>query len=158
MDDLKDVAAEFMSHKKVAVVGVSRTPQNHGGNVVYGRLKERGFTVSAVNKNAEEIGGDPCYHDLKSIADAPDWVVFCTRPDATEELMKECIELGITRVWMHRGPGEGSVSDIATRLGRDNGVRVIDGGCPCMFDPAADAGHKMMRVIFGALGRVPRKV
>jgi predicted CoA-binding protein len=157
MDKVKSVASEFMSHKRVAVVGVSRSPQNHGGNVVYQRLKERGFSVAAVNKNTDEIEGDVCYRALKSIPQVPEWVVLCTRPEASEEIMKECIELGVSRVWMHRGPGKGSVSENATRLGRENGVRVIDGGCPCMFDPAADTGHKMMRVVLGSMGRVPHK-
>ena len=34
---LKEAAAEFLAHRRIAVTGVSRNPQNHGGNVVYGR-------------------------------------------------------------------------------------------------------------------------
>ena len=46
---------------------------------------------------------------------------------------------------MHRGPGAGSVSQAAAEYGRERGINVIDGGCPCMFDPTADRGHKAMR-------------
>jgi hypothetical protein len=35
---------------------------------------------------------------------------------------------------------------------------VIDGGCPCMFDPTADLGHKATRVVFTVTGKVPRQV
>jgi hypothetical protein len=35
---------------------------------------------------------------------------------------------------------------------------VIDGGCPCMFDPTADPGHKAMRFVFTLTGNVPRQV
>jgi hypothetical protein len=59
---------------------------------------------------------------------------------------------------MHRGPGAGSVSKNATEYGRGRGIRVIDGGCPCMFDPTADLGHKAMRRVFTLTGNVPKKI
>ena len=57
---------------------------------------------------------------------------------------------------MHRAFGAGSVSDQATAYGRDHGVEVIDGGCPCMYDPTADPGHKFMKVALTLTGKVPR--
>jgi uncharacterized protein len=33
---------------------------------------------------------------------------------------------------------------------------VIDGGCPLMFEPTADGGHKVMRFVFTMTGKVPR--
>jgi hypothetical protein len=72
--------------------------------------------------------------------------------------MRECAELGIGHVWMHRGPGPGSVSNAAADYGRSHGIAVIDGGCPCMFGPTADAGHKIMRGLLTMTGNVPRKV
>ena len=41
MPSIKDAASEFLAHKRVAVTGVSRKPENHGSNVVYKRLRER---------------------------------------------------------------------------------------------------------------------
>ena len=70
--------------------------------------------------------------------------------------VRECAELGIKHVWMHRGPGAGSVSAVATDYGRQRGITVIDGGCPLMFNPTADFGHKMMRLMFA--GNVPKQV
>ena len=72
--------------------------------------------------------------------------------------MRECAELGIEHVWMHRGPGAGSVSKTAADYGRARGLTVIDGGCPCMFGPTADAGHKVMRALFTLTGNVPKEV
>jgi hypothetical protein len=54
--------------------------------------------------------------------------------------MRECVDLGVEQLWMHHGPGAGSVSEAATAYGREHGVAVIDGGCPCMFGPTADPG------------------
>jgi uncharacterized protein len=155
---MKDAAAEFLTHKRVAVTGVSRTPGKHGSNVVYTRLRERGYEVFGVNPNADEVEGDRAYPDLRSIPDGIDVVVIGTRPSRADATMRECAALGIERVWMHRGPGAGSVSDAAATYGREHGITVIDGGCPCMFGPTADAGHKAMRVLFTLNGHVPRRV
>jgi predicted CoA-binding protein len=158
MTAIKEAAAEFLACKRIAVTGVSRTPASHGSNVVYKRLKECGYEVFAVNPNAAEVEGDRSYHDLRSIPGGVDAVVIGTRPEIAEETMRECAELGIKHVWMHRGPGAGSVSEAAADYGRKQGIAVIPGGCPCMFDPTADLGHKAMRVMFTLTGNVPRSV
>jgi uncharacterized protein len=155
---VKDAATEFLANRRVAVTGVSRHPNSHGSNVVYQRLREHGYEVFAVNPNADRVEGDPAYHDLRSIPGGVDAVVIGTRPDIAEETMRECADLGIEHVWMHRGPGAGSVSESAAQYGRQHGMTVIDGGCPCMFEPTADRGHKMMRVLFTLSGNVPREV
>ena len=158
MQKIKAAATEFLAHKRVAVTGVSRRPKDHGSNVVYRRLRDRGYQVFAVNPNTDEVEGDRCYPDLRSIPGGVDAVVIATTPEIAEQTMRECAELGIKHVWMHRGPGTGSVSQAAADYGRQQGIAVIDGGCPCMFGPAADAGHKAMRIIYTLTGNVPRQV
>jgi len=148
MQDINEAASAFLAKKRVAVTGVSRAPKQHGSNTVYKRLRERGYDVFAVNPNAETVEGDPAYRDLHSIPGGVDAVVIATRPERADETMRECAELGIEHVWMHRGPGAGSVSAGATAYGRQHGITVIDGGCPCMFDPTADFGHKVMRHVY----------
>ena len=158
MATMKEAAAEFLAQRRVAVTGVSRTPANHGSNVVYKRFRERGYDVFAVNPNAEVVEGDRAYHDLSSIPGGVDAVVIGTRPELADATMRECAELGIAHVWMHRGPGGGSVSETASAYGREHGITVLDGGCPCMFGPTADAGHKAMRVVFTLTGHVPTRI
>jgi hypothetical protein len=156
MQPIKEAAAEFLANRRVAVTGVSRTPKTHGSNNVYRRLRERGYHVFAVNPNAQEVEGDRTYPDLSSIPGGVDAVVIGTRPEIAERTMHECAELGIKHVWMHRGPGTGSVSAAATDYGRQQGITVIDGGCPLMFEPTADFGHKVMRFVYA--GKVPKQV
>lgn len=158
MTSVKEAAAAFLENKRIAVTGVSRTPANHGGNIVYKRLKERGYEVFAVNPNATEVEGDTCYPDLKSIPGGVDAVVMATRPEVTEQTMRECADLGIRHAWMHRSFGAGSVSDEATVYGRAHGITVIDGGCPLMFEPTADIGHKIMKVLLKPAHKVPASV
>jgi uncharacterized protein len=158
METIKQAAGEFLAEKRVAVTGVSRKPQGHGSNAVYQRLRQRGYTVFAVNPNASRVEGDTSYPNLKSIPGGVDWVVIGTRPETADATMRECADLGIRHVWMHRGPGAGSVSSSATEYGREHGITVIDGGCPCMYNPTADPGHKAMRFMLTLTGKVPRRV
>jgi uncharacterized protein len=155
---IERAASEFLDHRRIAVTGVSRTPGSHGGNVVYRRLRDRGYTVFAVNPHADEVEGDTCYHDLASIPGGVEAVVIATRPEAAEGTVRDCADLGVEHVWMHRSFGSGSVSPAAVQVGRRHGMTVIDGGCPLMFRPTADAGHRAMRWVCTLTGHVPRKV
>lgn len=156
MQTIKEAAATFLANERVAVTGVSREPKTHGSNSVYKRLRERGYEVFAVNPNADEVEGDRCYPDLTSIPGGVQAVVIGTRPERAEETIRECAKLGIKQVWMHWGAGGSSVSAAATQYGRERGITVIDGGCPLMFGPTADFGHKVMRLALS--GRVPKQV
>ena len=151
-------AHQFLAGKRIAVTGVSRTPSNHSANAVYQRLRERGYTVYAVNPNADTVEGDHAYVCLSDIPDTLDGVVIGTRPEHALDTMDECISLGIKQVWMHRALGQGSVSKDAAGLGRAQGVLVIDGGCPCMFPPTDDPGHRVLRSLGRMTGTVPRAV
>jgi predicted CoA-binding protein len=158
MRAIKEAASEFLVSRRIAVTGVSRQTKDHGSNVVYRRLREKGYDVFAVNPNADSVEGDRAYHDLGSIPGGVEAVVIGTRPEIADDTMRECAELGIKQVWMHRGPGAGSVSRTAAEYGRAQGIRVIDGGCPCMFDPVGDFGHKAMRRVLTLTGNVPKEV
>jgi uncharacterized protein len=52
----------------------------------------------------------------------------------------------------------GSVPDAAAEYGRGHGVKVIDGGCPLMFPPTSDTGHRIMQGMCSASGNLPRRV
>jgi len=158
MPTLKEAAATFLSKERIAVTGVSRAPQNHGGNVVYQRLRQRGYQVFAVNPNATEVEGDPCYPNLSSIPGSVEAVVIATRPEYAQITMEECAELGIGHVWMHRSFGAGSFSESAARYGRAHGIEVIEGGCPLMFEPTSDPFHKVLRGVCKLAGTAPRDV
>lgn len=158
MTDIRQAADTFLANRRIAVTGVSRSPGSHGGNVVYQRLRERGYEVFAVNPNADTVEGDPAFMDLKSIPGGVDAVVIATRPSIAEQTVRECVELGIDQVWMHRAFGAGSVFDGASAYGREHGITVIDGGCPLMFEPCDDGAHRFMRRLFTWTGKVPKRV
>ena len=155
MAALREATEEFLAGKRIAVAGVSRS-SGQAANLVYRRLRDRGYTVFAVNPNAETVEGDRCYSDLRSIPDGVDGVVVATTPSVAEGVVAECAELGIRRVWLHRSFGTGSVSERAVDYGREHGLQVIAGGCPCMFGKTADPGHRLMRGILGLTRGLPK--
>jgi len=155
---VKDAAEQFLAAKRIAVTGVSRDPQGHGGNVIMKGLLARGYDVIAVNPNADEIEGRVCYHSLAEIPGPVDAVVVATAPDQAESVVRECDQLGIRQVWLHKSIGGGSLSQAAVDYGREHGLQVIPGGCPLMFGKDADRGHKVMRVFCRMTGAVPRTV
>lgn len=159
MQPIKDAATAFLANKRIAITGVSRDSKGgHGSNIVYQRLRERGYDVFAVNPNAGTVEGDTAYPSLAAIPGGVEAVVIGTRPERADATVKECEQLGIKHVWMHRSFGGGSCSEQAAIYGREHGMTVIDGGCPLMFDPAADFGHKIMKGMLTLTGAVPRKV
>jgi predicted CoA-binding protein len=155
---IREAADQFLASQRIAVTGVSRKPEGHGSNIVYNRLKERGYEAVAVNPHTSSVEGDPAYPDLASIPGGVEAVVIGTSPEHAVGTMREAVDLGVTKVWMHRSFGGGSVSAEATAYGRAHGVTVIDGGCPLMFGKTADGGHKVMCRMFTLTGKVPRRV
>jgi predicted CoA-binding protein len=114
--------------------------------------------VYPTNSKAEEVEGIPCYPNLQSIPESIDGVVVATHPDMTEQVVRECIEIGVTRLWLHRSFGQGSVSDGAVDLARENNITIIPGGCPMMFVEPVDIGHKCIRWFTGLTGSLPKEV
>jgi predicted CoA-binding protein len=156
MATLKEAVSEFLALKRIAVAGVSRTKKD-AANAIYVKLRDSGYEVFAVNPNADEVEGDRCYPDLRSIPQKVEGVVIVTRPQVTEQIVKECAEAGVSSVWMHKAVGN-SVSGQAVQFCRESGIKVIAGACPMMYCQPVDFGHKCFRVVLGVLGKLPKKV
>lgn len=158
MSKIDTLVKDFLAQKKIAVVGVSDKRET-GSNLSYSKFKTAGYSVFAVNPHLTNFKGDPCYPDLKSIPEKPDAVFILASPKVAEQMVQQCIDLGIKHVWMHclmgtkpgMGAGSSSVSQEAVRMCHENGISVIPGACPNQF-LKPDFGHAMMRVMFRALG------
>ncbi len=158
MSQIDLLVKDFLAQKKIAVVGVSDKRET-GCNANYQRFKSAGYQVYPVNPRLTSFDGKPCYPDLKSIPDKPDAVFILANPQVTEQIVQQCVDLGVKRVWMHcmmgTKPGlaadSTSVSQQAVKMCRENGITVIPGSCPNQF-LTPDFGHGMMRVLWSALG------
>jgi predicted CoA-binding protein len=155
---LENLVQDFLAQKKIAVVGVS-DKRDTGCNLSYKKFKEAGYKVYAVNPRISTYDGDPCYPDLKSVPVKPDAVFILANPKVTEQIVQQCVDLGITRVWMHcmmgtkpgLAAGMTSVSASAVEMCRANGITVIPGSCPNQF-LQPDFGHAMMRSMWRLFG------
>jgi uncharacterized protein len=158
MSKIDTLVQDFLAQKKIAVVGVSDKRET-GCNLGYRKFKAAGYAVSAVNPHLTTFEGDPCYPDLKSIPEKPDAVFILANPSVSEQIVQQCVDLGIQRVWMHclmgtkpgLAVGTTSVSPDAVRMCHENGITVIPGSCPNQF-LKPDFGHALMRVMFRTLG------
>ena len=158
MQTLKEKVQDFLSQKRIAVAGVSRNPEKGAAaNAIYNKLKDSGYQVFAVNPQADSIEGDACFPNLNTIPDGVDGVVIVIPPRAVEDLVRQCIEVGTSRVWMHRSFGTGSVSTEATKLCEKNNISVIAGACPMMYLQPVDFGHKMIKGILRFTGGLPKQ-
>jgi predicted CoA-binding protein len=154
MPSMSEAVKAFLAQKRIAVAGVSRN-KNEAANIIYRKLRDSGYKVFPVNPNAETVEGDNCYPDLSSVPGGVDGVVIATRPTVTEQVVRECADLGVPRVWMHRSFGRGSVSEGAVDYCREKGIEVIAGGCPMMFCQPVDFPHKCMRWVLSVTGGLP---
>lgn len=155
---IETLVQDFLAQKKIAVVGVS-DQRDTGCNLNYRKFKENGYTVYAVNPRISSFEGDPCYPDLKSLPEKPDGVFILANPKVTEQIVQQCVDLGVKRVWMHcmmgtkpgLAQGMTSVSQSAVEMCKTNGITVIPGSCPNQF-LKPDFGHGMMRSMWKLFG------
>ncbi len=159
MATLNEIVDDFLAQKRIAVAGVSRRRHN-AANMIYRKLRKTGYQVFAINPKVETVEGDPCYPDLKSVPEKTDGLVIVTRPEVAEQLVRQCAEVGIPRVWMHRSLGfmGTSVSKQAVEFCRENGMTVIPGGCPMMFCKPVDFAHTCLHWMLKLTGGLPKQV
>ena len=144
----------FLKGRRFAVAGVSRD-KNQAANHVFRKLCASGYEVVPINPNASELEGTTCYPDLRSVPGPIDGVVVATAPGAAVDVVRQCAEKGVRRVWFHRSFGQGSTADEAVRECEARGIEPIVGGCPLMYCEPVDLAHRCMRWWLRKRGRVP---
>jgi predicted CoA-binding protein len=119
---MQDLIKEFMAQKKFAVVGATDNTKKYGYKI-FTNLKSRGYEVYPVNPRLTELEGTKCYPSLADIPVKVDVVDFVVPPPLTETIVKECKELGLTRIWLQPG----SESEQIITFCRENGMKVVYG-------------------------------
>ena len=121
---MQDLIKEFIAQKRFAVVGATENPGKYGHRI-YKNLKSRGYEVYPINRRLKELEGTRCYASLADIPVKVDVVDFVVPPEVTEEILKECKEVGIDRIWLQPG----SESEAAIAFCHENGLKVVHGVC-----------------------------
>ncbi len=139
-----DRAREFLSHGRIAIVGVSHRKEDFS-RALMRQLVARGYDVAAVNPTLADADADGvvCHARVQDVRPPPDVAILLTSPAVTEQVVRDCAEAGVRRVWMHRGAGRGAASPAAIAFCAANGIEVVADLCPFMVLPAAGLGHRV---------------
>jgi predicted CoA-binding protein len=124
MTDIVTLRRILNTYKRVAMVGLSADwwrPSFFAAKY----LLEHGFEVIPVNPKYEEILGQKCYPDLKSIPTPVDVVDLFQKAERVPLFVDAAIEIGAKVVWMQLG----IVNEEAAQKTRDAGLEVVMDRC-----------------------------
>ncbi len=141
---------DFLTQKKIAVVGVSRKKTKFG-NAIYKELKQKGYQIFPINPHITTFEGDACYPDLLSLPEKVNAVVINVPPVQTEKVVREAKQAGINKVWLQQG----SQSEEAIKFCKENGIDYVSNECILMFAQPSAFIHSAHRWIWGVLGKLP---
>ncbi len=151
----KERVDHFLAQKNIAFAGYS-SEGAEVANHLYKKFKTNGYHTIAINPRFEEVKDVPCFPDLKSVTEKVDAVMISTPPNATLDVIKQCIELGIKYVWIHKSIGNGSYNQEAIHLAEKNGIEIIPMACPMMF-LKPDPFHACFKFIMNIRGKLKIK-
>ena len=115
------------SVKTIALVGASSNPERHSFKVMK-VLLENNYEVFPVNPNEKgnNILGQSCYANLKSIDKSIDMVDIFRSKGAVLGVTKEAIEIGAKVLWTQLDIINEEAADIA----KNAGLKVVMNRCP----------------------------
>jgi uncharacterized protein len=145
---------DFLAQKRLAIVGVSGNPKDFSRGL-FRELRQRGYDMVPVNPHLTEVEGERCFPRLQEVTPAVDGVLVMTPATKSEQVVRDCAEAGITRVWLHRGTGTGAVSPAAVDFCQQQGIRLVAGFCPYMFLPKAPFFHRLHGAFMKLTGGYP---
>lgn len=142
---------EFLAEKRLAVVGVSRRRRDFSRRL-FEELRRRGYEAIPVNPNARELDGTLCYARLQQIQPPVKAALVMTAASASEQVVRDCAEAGVGRVWLYRAVGRGALSRAAVEFCEAHGIQVVAGLCPYMFFPGTSLIHRIHRKLWEISG------
>ena len=146
---------DFLGVKRRAVVGVSRKPKDFTRSL-FRELRLRGYDVVPVHPEASEMDGVPAVARVAEVSPPVEGALLLTSPAVTGQVVRECQEAGIRRIWMYRAVGAGAVGPEAVEFCETNGMSVVAGECPFMFLPGSGFPHNFHGFCKKMLGSYPK--
>jgi uncharacterized protein len=146
---------DFLSQKRLALVGVSRNPRDFSRGL-FREFCRRGYDMVPVSPNLADVDGHACYGRVQDVTPPVDGVLLMTPPAVTEQVVRDCAEAGVGRVWMFRGGGQGAVSASAIAFCEAKNMGVVPGECPYMFFRDTGFLHRAHGFIRQLTGTLPK--
>lgn len=112
---------EMMLGKKVwAVIGANTDPEKYG-NMIYRKLKSRGYRVYPVNPMYDTVEGDKCYHSLSELPEVPEVLDMVVSPKRGMPVLEEASRLGVKNIWLQPG----TFNDELLKLADEKGLTAV---------------------------------
>ena len=124
VEPMEQLITDFVNLRTWALVGANNNPRKYGNRILLD-LRRAGYRVYAVNLHEAEVAGQPAYRSLADLPETPEVVDLVVPPDQTEEIVRQCKQLGLTRIWMQPG----AESEAAIEYCHANGLQVIYDAC-----------------------------
>ncbi len=124
MTDISSLRRILTEYKRVAMIGLSSDwwrPSFFAAKY----LLEHGFEVTPVNPKYDEILGQKCYPDLKSIPTPIDVVDLFQKSERVPLFIDDAVEIGARVFWMQLGV----VNQDAAQKARSAGLEVVMDRC-----------------------------
>jgi len=114
----------------VAVIGASRRPGTVGRSVLE-NIKSAGYAgrLYAVNPNADEIAGVPCFPDVDSLPEAPDLALLAVPPAEVIDAADACGRLGARGLVVFAAAVDAAAGAALLAICRRYGMRLIGPNC-----------------------------
>jgi uncharacterized protein len=133
---------DFLALKRIAVVGVSRSPKETS-HALWQELRQRQYDAVPVNPAAPEIDGRRSFASVREIDPPVEGALIMTTAAAAEQVLAECAAAGIRKVWLYGGLGGGATSAATIAAAERHGLDAVAGHCPFMFLPGTPSFHKL---------------
>lgn len=124
MTDINTLRRILLEYKRVAVVGLS-ADWSRPSFFAAKYLLDHGFDIIPVNPKYEEILGQKCYPDLKSIPEPVDIVDLFQKAERVTTFVDDAISIKAKLVWMQLG----IINEEAAQKARDAGLEVVMDRC-----------------------------
>ena len=114
----------FLTLKKVAVIGMSRT-ESKAAHFVPKYLSENGFDIIPINPNSNEILNKKCYKEITEVDGEIDIVDVFRPSEDVLPFVKDAIKKNPKVIWLQ----EGIHNEEAENLAREHGIKVVFNRC-----------------------------
>lgn len=142
---------QFLDQRQLALAGASRSG-NKFGNSALKELTKKGYEITLIHPEADEIDGVKCYPSLADLPHEVGGLLLVVPPQQTEKIVPQAVEAGIQNIWMQQG----SESMEAVKYCEDNDINVVYGECIMMF-AEPEGFHNFHRWLWGLLGKLPKE-
>ncbi len=124
MNTIAQLRRILKDHRTIAVVGLSADwyrPSYFAAKY----MQEHGYRIIPVNPKYDEILGEKCWPDLKSIPEPVDIVDVFRKPQDCVGVAQEAVAIGAKVLWLQLGV----VNDEAARIAEAGGLEVVMDRC-----------------------------